>query len=217
MKHFLIIDDNNEQSETVKSNIELELERLGEKDFAVLETFPFENPEDYFEFIDQKKVGVLILDEKLNDQADAHGNFAKYLGHDIVTMIRERYKDLPIYTITNFANDEDVLNVFSEYDQVISRKDFYGAPEKFVPVMLRAASKFVDRNSSMLSELTLLSQEIASGNSTEEKVERIKALQAAVELPLVGFADRQSWLDEYSKQLEDLKEINLELKKKLNK
>ena len=108
-------------------------------------------------------------------------------------------------------------NVFSEYDQVISRKDFYDSSEKYVPVMLRASSKFVDRYTHILSELTKLSQEIASGDKSQNKMDRLKALQTAVELPLVGFNDRLGWLNEYDQQLNELKAIQKELIEKLGK
>ncbi len=215
MQNFLIVDDNNEQSETVQSNIEIELEKLNAKDFGVICIFPFENIEDYFEYILSENVSVLILDEKLNDQSNKEGKTVDYMGHNLVSKIRERFKDLPIYTVTSFSNDADVQNVFSEYDQVISRKDFYKASEKYVPVMLRAAIKFVDRNSIILSELTELSQQIASGDISVEKLERIKALQTAIQLPITGFDDRQSWLNEYEEQVNELKTLRDELIKKI--
>ncbi len=180
MQNFLIVDDNNEQSETVQSHIQLELENLKASDFGVICLFPLDKVEDYFNFITDNNISVLILDEKLNDQADVEGNTVDYLGHDVVSIIRVHYPDLPIYTITNYSDDNDVQNVFSEYDQVISRKNFYDSAEKYVPVMLRAASKYVDRFNNILSELTKLSQEIAAGDNSPEKIERIKALQAII-------------------------------------
>ncbi len=217
MQNFLIVDDNLEQSETVQSNIQIELEKLGINDFGVICLFPFEKFEEYFDFISSNNVCILILDEKLNDQSNKEGNTVDYLGHNLVSIIRGRFQDLPIYTITNYSNDADVQSVFSEYDQVISRKDFYNASQKYVPIMLRAAVKFVDRYSRTLSELTDLSQQIASGDKSPEKIERIKALQAAIELPLLGFDDRQSWLNEYDQQLNELTIIREELLKKINK
>lgn len=217
MQNFLIVDDNKEQSETVQGNIELELIKLGVNDIGVICLLPFEKPEEYFSFIEDNNVKVLILDEKLNDQPNEQGKPVDYLGHNLVTVIRERYKDLPIYTITNYSKDSDVQNVFSEYDQVISRKDFYDSSEKYVPVMVRASSKFVDRYTHVLSELTKLSQEIASGDKSQDKMERLRALQTAVELPLLGFNDRLNWLNEYDQQLNELKSIQQELIEKLRK
>lgn len=215
--NFLIVDDNSEQSETVQSNIELELDRLNITDFKVLTIFPFEEPEKYFEFISDNNICVLILDEKLNDQSNAAGKTVNYLGHDLVSIIRGHFKDLPIYTITNYSDDGDVQNSFHEYDQVISRKDFYSQPEKYVPIMARAASKFVDRYTKILSELTKLSQEVAAGDKSSEKIERIKALQTSVELPLVGVTDRLGWLNAYEAELNELKSIREELLKRINK
>ena len=63
MENFLIIDDNKEQSETVQANIELELLKLGINDIAVISLFPFEKPDEYFDFIKDKNITVLILDE----------------------------------------------------------------------------------------------------------------------------------------------------------
>lgn len=216
MKVFLIIDDNKEQAETVQTNIQIVLDSHN-TEYAINTLFPFEKIEDYFAYIEENEVCVLILDEKLNNQPNADGKTVDYLGHNLVTILRSRIKDLPIYTITNYANDSDLQHVFSEYEQIISRKDFYESPEKYVPIMVRAASKFVDRSSELLSELTQLSQEIASGDKSTEKIARLKALQTSLELPLISFDDRQSWLDEYEKQLTDLKSVKDELEKRLNK
>ncbi len=217
MQNFLIVDDNKEQSETVQSHIQYELEKLHAIDFGVICIFPFEKVEEYFDFMNDSNICVLIVDEKLNDQSNEQGETVDYLGHNLVTVIRERNKDLPIYTITNYSDDSDVQGALSEYDQIISRKNFYNTPEKYVAVMFRAASKFVDRYTNILSELTKLSQEIASGDNSSEKRERIKALQTALELPLLGFDDRLNWLNEYEQQLSELKILREELIKRIGK
>jgi CheY-like chemotaxis protein len=212
----LIVDDNTQHSELVKENLELEFQKLGVS-YNIATIFPFQTFEEYFTYISENNVCLIILDEKLNDQPDSRGNNVNYLGHNLVTILREREKDIPIYTVTNFSTNDDVQGAFQEYDHIISRRDFIEHTDKYVPMMIRASSKFVDRHSETLSELSKLSEEIASGNTSGEKYKRVLALQAALQLPLIGFDDRLSWLNEYENQINELEEIRKELITKLGK
>ncbi len=214
MWQFLIVDDNHEQAETVQTNIEIELAKT-KLPFHVNIIFPYENTEEYFAYFSANDVCVLIIDEKLNAKPNKEGVSVDYMGHDLVSVIRGRHKDLPIYTITGYSTDAEVLNKFSEYEYIIGRKEFYAHADKYVPLMVRAATKFVDRFSSALGELTQIAQEIAAGESSPEKLERLQALQLSVELPIIGYDDRKKWLEEYESHIAELEELREELARKL--
>ena len=218
MYTFLIVDDDSEQRETVQTNIELALQALNQTEFTVEAIFPLDAVDDYIKYINAKSVCLLILDEKLNNQPDENGESVDYFGHNLATHLRSAEKDLPIYTITSFTDDEDLRHAFSEYEQIISRKDFYNDnnAERYVRIMLRAAAKFVDRHTAVLAEFTSIATGVATGLASPEQIERMKAIQTAVELPISGFEDRKAWLDEYEKGINALKDLRQKFQDKLS-
>lgn len=215
MQKFLIVDDNTEQSSTVLKNIKLELAKLNVV-FEVEAIFPFVDPNMYNEYITANNVCVVILDEKLNERANPAGTTVNYMGHNLVTLLREKEKDLPIYTITNYGADADVQNIYSEYDHIINRNDFYDHTDKYVPIMVRAAQKFSERSAEDLSEFNDLARQIAGGNNDPKLIEKLKALQTKLELPFTGFDDRKNWLDAYEKEIAELETLKTKLTQKIN-
>src|SRR5206468_1469978 len=98
-------------------------------------------------------------------------------------------KELPIFTITAVATDPDLLEKFSQYDYIIQRSDFYDHSEKYVPIIVRSAQRYLDQNSTELTEFDHLTRQIASGDYKPEDVDRLSALQVKMELPFTGFDD----------------------------
>lgn len=214
MAKIAIIDDNPDHSGTVKNNIELALAEM-ESTIEVISTLPFKNINDYFPFVTDNDVCVLILDEKLNDQAVDDDGPVEYKGSDLVSALRMQLKDIPIFALTVIPNENNLLQKFSEYEQIISRDDFYKDAEKFVPIFVRAAKSYLKDNESDLSNFNNLTKNIAGGLDDEAAIQKLQALQMKMELPFAGFADRSAWLDEYEKQISSLEEINQLLKDKL--
>jgi hypothetical protein len=214
MAKIAIIDDNPDHSGTVKNNIELALAGL-ESSIEVISTLPFKDINDYFPFFTANDVCMLILDEKLNDQAvDADGPVS-YKGSELVSALRVQLKDMPIFALTVIPDENNLVQKFSEYEQIISRDEFYKNSEKYVPIFVRAAKSYLKDNESDLSKFNDLTKMIAGGDDGDETLQKLQALQVKMELPFSGFADRSAWLDEYEKQISSLEEINQLLKKKL--
>lgn len=208
MSQIAIIDDNAEQSGTVKTYTELVLEEMN-SDFKVITSFPFRDINAYFEFIHANDIVAIIIDEKLNDQSFDDNGPVDYKGNDLVSVLRLGLKELPIYTITAVANDPDLLAKFSQYDYIIARSDFHAHSEKYVPIIVRSAQRFLEQNTLELSKFDSLTKKVASGKYEPEDAERLSALQVKMELPFSGFDDRKEWLKTYESQislLADLKE-----------
>jgi hypothetical protein len=216
MATIAIIDDKEDQSTTVKTNFELVLDELG-SDIKVITSFPLMEPESYFEFITNNEVSALVLDEKLNDDMFNGQGPVDYKGNEVVSLIRSKIKEIPIFTITTFDHDQELLEKFSEYDQVINRGEFYDNPEKFVPIVVRSIQRFLNQNIDELSEFNELTKNAASGNIDEEGNKRLEALQIKLHLPLMDFNDRDSWLKEYDKQIENLEALKKEIEEKFMK
>lgn len=216
MATIAIIDDNPDQSETILNNIEIEIQKLN-SDLIVIAALPFKDPRDYFNFIYNNDICVLILDEKLNDQAVGNDGPVEYKGSQLVTILREQLKDFPIYSVTAAAVTEELKEKESEFEEVIPRGDFIDNTFKYFPRILRAANNYLNENLNELSEFNILTTEISSGNKDPELIKKLQALQVKLELPFSGFEDRNSWLNEYEKQINSLEELNAIIKTKLNR
>lgn len=215
MAAIAIIDDNTEQSDTVKTNIEIELEKI-DSSIKVITSQPFREIKTYFDFIEKNQVCVLILDEKLNDQPIDDQGPIDYKGSELITILRKALKDLPIYALTTYATDYDVTQKDREYEGVIKRGDFYNNADQFVPKFWRAAKNFLKENIDEFSEYNELAKAVSGGNSDPELLKKLQALQVKLELPFSGFDDRNTWLNEYEKQISELTELNNIIKAKLN-
>jgi len=217
MPTIAIIDDNPDQSGTLRKALQLRLNEQG-SDLAVIEQFPFRDIENYFSFIQNKEVCVLILDERLNDQSTPEGEPVHYKGIELVKVLRERLKDFPIYMVTTHSDDPDVLERQDQFEAMMNRSEITVDKQEasiLVVRMIRAAQRFLDSNNAELSEFNHLSKRFAAGENEPELLERLSALQSKLELPSAGFDDRKRWLDDYSNHIDELGKLKDEIDKKL--
>jgi len=215
MAKIAIIDDNPEQSGTILINLEIAINEY-KSDLIPIVSLPFKDPNEYFNFIDINEVCVLILDEKLNDQSIDENGPVNYKGSQLVTLLRGKLKDFPIYSITAAAVADELKEKESEFEDVIPRGDFIEHTNKYFPRILRAANKYLEENLDELSEFNLLTTEISGGNKDPELIKKLQALQVKLELPFAGFDDRNAWLNEYESQINSLEQLNAIIKSKLD-
>jgi len=216
MARIAIIDDNTDQSDTVQHNIEIGLEQIGSS-LEVITSVPFREVEGYFEFITKNDVCVLILDEKLNDQANDDKGPVEYKGSELVSALRKKLKDFPIFALTVIPTDEDLKSKYDQYEDIISRAEFYDDANKFVPKLWRAAKNYLKENTDAYSEFNEIAKEVSGGNTDPELIKKLQALQTKLELPFSGFDDRSEWLNKYKQQIKSLEELNKLIKSKLGK
>ena len=217
MPQIAIIDDNPELSGTLKKTIEHHLKKFG-SNLTVISQYPFSEIGKYFSFVAENDVCLLILDERLNDQATPEGSPVNYKGNQLVTELRKQLKDFPIMMITTFSSEEDVLDKESEFEYLLNRDDITLNEETanlFIPRLIRSAQRFLESNNKELSEYNELTQRIAGGETNPEIVQRLEALQVKLELPTAGFDDRKAWLDQYEKHIEELEALKKELYSKI--
>lgn len=215
MPNIAIIDDNQEQSSTLKTALEHYLKQ-NKNSFAVIIQFPFKVLEDYFTFIAKNNVCILILDERLNDQSINDEGPVEYKGNQLVTIIRERLKNFPVFMVTTHSQDEEVISKFEEFEYIISRQEFIEEGAKFTPIIIRSAQRYLESNVIELSEYDHLTKGVAGGNNDPEILKRLNALQVKLELPANSFDDRAAWLDEYEMRIKELEKLEAEIAKKLN-
>lgn len=216
MANIAIIDDNPEQSGTVKNNLIIGLEELG-SDLEVITLFPFHNLNDYFTFIEANEVCVLILDEKLNDQTFDEIGPVEYKGSQLVKILRERLKDFPIFSISVISTDKDLNQQYNQFEEIISRRDFYEEPMKYVPKIWRAAKTFLLEQDKAFKEYGELTNKVANGDVNKDVISRFKELQLKLDLPISGFDDRTTWLNNYEEQINKLEELKIKIQNQLKK
>ena len=214
MAKIAIVDDNKEQRETNTIRLRLFLKELHSK-IEVSDIFPFEKYSDYYGYIDSENIVALVIDEKLYNDSQLDKAHVEYNGSDLVGYIRERYKYIPIFTLTNFPEDQILQDKINEYDYIFSKKEF---SIKQVEIINRACQRYLVENQKELSQVDDLTRKIASGKGETNDIEKLKALQIKLSIPFSSdFKDREEWLIEYEKQITALEELKFKLEKKLNK
>lgn len=215
MAKIAIIDDNKDQRGTYAIRLKQFLKELN-SDIQVIDIFPFEKPSDYYGFIDVEKIAAIIVDEKLHNDSQPDKPPVGYNGSDLVMYIRERYKYIPFFTLTNFPEDQVLQEKVNEYDYIFSKKDF---TIKQVEIIQRACQRYLAENLKELSMYNDLTRKIASGDKVDkDDLEKLKALQEKLQIPVsTDLTDREEWLKEYEKQIASLEEIKSKLEKKLKK
>ena len=207
-----IIDDRQDQRHMIATAVSNALSNLDEnEEWEVLESFPLDDVETYTDWISQENVGILLVDERLSEQLGLNGETADYTGGDVVTSLRRELKSMPIYGVTSFPENVGEQQ-FGLFDDVINRTEFTSQAEKFVRRFIRQYEDFLNSNETELTELSELSEKIALGNADQEDVNRAKAIQQAIQIPVtsVAIAGRDAWLKKYEETIDELKKVQQE-------
>lgn len=216
MAAIAIIDDNPDQSETAKTNLELELEKIP-SNLKVITSFPFHDRNEYFNFIEANDVCVLILDEQLNDQSFDDSGPVDYKGSELVASLRERLKELPIFALTVRPEVQELKVAYPLYEDIMKRTDFIEKSHEFVPKIWRAAKNYLKENTEAFSRFNEVTKKISEGDNSQDLIKEMQALQAQLDIRFSGFEDRSKWLEEYDKKIIELGEFNELLKSKMKK
>jgi hypothetical protein len=215
MQNFGIIDDRDQQRGTLASSFSLAIQALDkEEQWSVLDTRPFVKVEDYVSWINLNKISILIIDEKLYEDI-SNGEKVNYKGSDLVDFLRTSFKGMPIYAISSFSDDEELQSKFSSFDDIINRDQYDKNSEEYIQRFLRAGEGFLDGHLKELSELTILSQKIASNNFTDKDVEKANAIQKDLEIPFTiqEAKSRRDWLKSYESEINTMAELQEQIKK----
>jgi hypothetical protein len=213
MSRIAIVDDNREQRESMRIKLSLFLKKK-ESTLQVIDIFPFQTFDEYYSWIESNEICLLIFDERLHESQGDNEPVA-YRGNELVTKVRERFKDLPIFTVTAHIDDDELQAKFSEFDYIITRHDF---DERYIDIMIRASQRYLTENQKELAEFDDLTKQVAVGSASSSSIERLRALQLKLHIPLsTDLKDREDWLKEYEKQIVLLNEIKGRLEQKLRK
>lgn len=211
MNKIAIVDDQDSARLAVQSVIEdvLSNEDL-EAEWSVVSTAPLADVEAYANFIDSENIAILLIDERLGVSPDASGTTVNYKGSELVEQLRKNYKQMPIYGITAFPQDESLETHFAQFDEIILRDTFTQKAASYVPRFIRAYQNFLKVRDDTLAELSTISAKIASGTATDDEKKRAAEIQEKINLPGVikDMSSRSEWLTEYAVLLKKQEEIN---------
>lgn len=182
MPTILVVDDRVETRDIIVELAELYLPDGG--DWAVRGTAPFLSMEEFVVCIGEEDVAVLVLDERLHEQAhEQTGEAVSYDGHNLVEFLRAGNPELPLFVVTSFADDDELQEKGPDVEAIVNRSEFVNKPEVFVKRILRAGQRFSQTHSRELTELGAIADKVARGAASADDAERALALQTKLALP----------------------------------
>ncbi|MFA5011258.1 MAG: hypothetical protein WC644_04820 [Ignavibacteria bacterium] len=204
MKSIGIIDDRTDVLETTSNAIRSVLTDEFQ-DWSLIATQPFEKLDEYRSWIIENDLGVIVIDQKLNENKVKEKYFSPFLGNQIINNIWGNFKDLPIFGLTNYSveamNDVKAIT----YD-IIERPKFTSNIETYVRMFVKSGENFYKLNRDKLERLSELAEIIALGNATDRDKTEAKGLQLDLQIP--HFASDAISHEEYIRKLEkNLNEI----------
>jgi len=214
MLTFGIIDDRKDARESFRIKVELALDDLDSgSDVEILDIPPFPEMQDFVQWILENEIAFLIVDERLYEEKMTDGKHAKYSGHDLVIFLRNTFKDLPIYGVTNYKRTEELNNSFKYFNLILGKDEFDEKINEYLNMFIRSGRHFYKEYKTELNKLSELSQKIALGKATKQEVEEAHSLQTKLAIPhgtdLIN--DRELWLKEFSQRIAKLDELSSDI------
>lgn len=211
MPTIAIIDDRRELRQTLKNSIDNELI----KKWHSIDIHPLPALIDYYSWIIENEIAVILLDERLHERTDTHIMYVNYNGHDLVDYIRQTIPTLPIFIITSYPQDNELLKKFKDVEEIIKRDDFCIKADAYVPRILRSAQKFLETFEDELNELAKKAEKIAKGTATQRDIQTINAIRAKIGLvfPSEVFVQNNEIMLKIEKKIEKLKKAKRSIEK----
>lgn len=203
-----LIDDRKNERESIKERLEMEFASLG-VEWIIQDYEPLNQLELYPEWLKNEKIDVLIADEMLNEQSLESGNKAPYNGHTLISFIRSFEKTLPMFIITSYATNEDLIGASGSVDNIIDRISFAKHSDQYVNTIIRVSNKYLETFENEFTQLSELSEKIATGEASGDQINQAKAIQEKLHLPyyINAVIEREEAIKEFDNELLDLDEL----------
>lgn len=196
-----LIDDFRGYAESVVNNVSMWLESQNINETTIVYHYPDKDINDSISWIVNEPVSVLILDEKLGISQESQ---VDYKGHDLVQLVRSRIPDLPIYILTNYQDDDCLLNTQDSIEFIISKDKFISEQMNvWFNRFMRSGNRFYQNRKKVFNELTRLAEKIAIGEGNDDDKQRIASLREEI-----GIAHWSETLNNKSSLLNELNDIN---------
>lgn len=216
MPKITIVDDRKDFRTTLKRKIEAFFIKSKLKDWEVMDISPFQNKSEYFPWLLENDVVVLILDERLQENIE-ESESVNYKGSELIEEIRRHLKEFPVYAITNYSRDPDLQSKFPLFDEILDRDSFYSKADEYITRFIRSGQRYIQSHNKILTRISELSQKVAVGDATNEETLELKGLQEGLNLSSVEIIDREAWLHKYQEKLDELDKLSIQIEEFLKK
>jgi len=215
MRNFAILDDRSDGKESIMRVLPHELP----PDWGLIEAPLLASAADYPDWIVANAVGVLLVDQLLNEELPAGADPITYKGSDVLQTVQRALPGFPLVVLTAYSNDQDLVANKGKADYVMSRATFMVEMNDYIERLVRHATDFLANYQLQLSEFSSLSQKKAQGQASAEEGTRLEALQGLFDWPTVR-SPKDDAFDEIEARLKTLEALKekieplLKLKKK---
>ncbi len=205
-----IVDDRDDVRAIMIDNVRLALP----DGWEAIDIPPWNTLDNYPSWISQEEIVALIIDERLNEVANANGA-VDYEGHDLVDYMRQHMPEFPIFVVTSYKEDAPELGErFKDVEDIIERNNFYERSGDYIPRIIRAGQRYLQTFEQELAELADFAKRSAAGEdiSTGE-YERAKAIQTKIEtaFPIENIASRGEWLSQMEQLIAELETLKTDI------
>ncbi len=187
MINILIVDDREDARALLKETIEEYAP--SEPAIKVLDTFPLDEVDAYASYIREHDISVLLLDERLNEKSSPQGKHNSYYGHDVIEKLRNALPEFPVYLVTTYNEDPDVVAKAGEFEDIVERDTFQKAPQVYMSRISRAATRFLESMQKRLADLNELTMKAASGNLSDAEQTQLDTIRTVLGLPFTSGSD----------------------------
>jgi DNA-binding NarL/FixJ family response regulator len=195
-RYFAILDDSTDAKETVVRVLPSALPA----GWGLLECPLLASPADYPDWLVQNNVGVLLVDQRLNEEVPAGTEPVTYKGSDVLQTVRRAMPGFPLVVLTAYSNDEDLVASKGKADYVLGRPAFLIEMKDHVERLVRHATDFLATFEVQLAEFTALAQKKAQGQTTAADQVRLGALQGLFDWP-AGRSPKDEAFDQLEERL----------------
>lgn len=199
-----LVDDRADSRRSYKLMIELPIIKNKIVNWEVLDIAPLERIQDYPQWILENEISVLIIDEKLNESSGFN-----YLGHEVVSFLRNRFKILPIYGVTAWDRDSDLNKAYKDYNLIINKSDLEDRRDEFVNLFIRTGEDFYQKNQSKILRMSVISENIANGTADSKQLEELRSIQEYLMIPHFEneLTTKNDWLNNLEEKINDFSKI----------
>ncbi|HID62407.1 MAG TPA: hypothetical protein EYP49_06655 [Anaerolineae bacterium] len=158
---------------------------------------------DYADLATDPETGAVMIDERLGEFAGVD-----YTGLEVADFLRTLRPELPIYILTNYAN-EIADDQGESVEFIIDKKTVRKAAKVYVARILRAMQQYeVALTEQQRRFKELIDRKLAGELSEEEKTE-LQQLRAAIERPFAPaeIEHERRWNEELQRQEEQLERL----------
>ena len=158
---------------------------------------------DYADLAADPETGAVIIDERLSEFTGVD-----YTGLQVADFLRALRPELPIYILTNYANE--ILDDQGEsVEDIIDKKTVRKAAKVYVVRILRAMQQYEAALTEQQRRLKELIDRKLSGELSEEEEAELQQLRAAIERPFAPaeIEHEHRWDEELQRQEEQLERL----------